>query len=431
MKIFLDSVGCRLNQSEIETYGRQFRGCGHILVANPEEADLVVINTCTVTAAADADSRKKIRQAANAGGKDIIVTGCWSSLHPTQATAFPAVSKVIHNTYKDTLVSQILQLPEEDFDLEPLVREPIPGPRSRTRAFIKVQDGCDNHCTFCITTIARGSGRSRSLENILSEVQSISRMDDGHNAVKEIILTGVHLGSWGHDFSPRQQLHHLVQTILRETDIPRIRLSSLEPWDLDDAFFSLWENPRICRQIHVPLQSGCQTTLRRMARKITPDEYAHLIQTVREVCSEIAITTDIITGFPGESDYEFKSSLNFVKKMQFANGHVFTFSARPGTAAASMPNQIPHSLRKERNAHMRAALADLTQAYQSKFINKTLRVLWESSIQNRNNGWQLKGLTDNYLRISATSSKNLWNQITPVRLTTLSADGIFGEISTP
>ncbi len=429
MKIFLDSVGCRLNQSELETIAGQFRSYGHTLVDTPKTADVAIINTCTVTAAADSDSRQKIRQMVRAGAKEVVVTGCWSSLHPEEALALPGVSRVIHNLNKENLVPEILDIPLEQFDIEPIARLPIPGARLRTRAFIKVQDGCNNRCTFCITTIARGAGRSHSVKEVLSDIHAVLKENSDGNNVKEVVLTGVHLGSWGHDFSPQQHLNQLISSILRETDIPRLRLSSLEPWDIDEGFFTLWEEPRLCRQIHLPLQSGSEATLRRMARKTTPNDYAHLVNLARNICPDIAITTDVITGFPGESIEEYEASLAFVRRMKFAGGHVFTYSERPGTAAAIMSDQVFHPIRKSRNARMRAILAESAQEYRTRFVNQTLSVLWESAIEIKPKGWQLKGLTDNYLRISALSQNNYQNQITPVRLTMVNDDGLHGEIT--
>ncbi len=321
MKIYLDSIGCRLNQSEIETYARQFRAAGHTLVPTASEADLAVINTCTVTNAADSDSRGKIRQVVRAGTEQVVVTGCWSTLNPEFAAQIPGVSQVIPNVDKSHLVPNLLQIPEENFELKPIAREPIPGARLRTRAFIKVQDGCDNRCTFCVTTIARGSGKSRSIKEILNDIHAALTSDKaGDNAAKEIVLTGVHLGSWGQDFSGTQNISYLVQTVLKETDVPRLRLSSLEPWDLDEDFFSLWENPRLCRHLHLPLQSGSTTVLRRMARKTTPEAFAKLATAARKSCPSIAITTDLIAGFPGETDREFSETVVFIREMSFAGG---------------------------------------------------------------------------------------------------------------
>jgi len=429
MKIFLDSIGCRLNQSEIETYAKQFRSAGHCLVADPAEADLVVINTCSVTSAADSDSRQKIRKAAHAGAREIIVTGCWSSLNPEKALSLPAVSSLIHNFNKDQLVPDLLNKKTDEFSSRSISRQPIPGSRSRTRAFIKVQDGCNNRCTFCITTIARGKSRSRTIDDILSDIQYNLIEDGSNNAAKEIVLTGVHLGAWGKDLSPRNNLHQLIQIILKETDIPRVRLSSLEPWELDGTFFDLWDNPRLCRQLHLPLQSGCEATLRRMARNITPQDFAELVNTVREKFPDIAVTTDIIAGFPGEDDDEFNQSLEFIQRMQFADGHVFSYSERPGTAAAEFDNQVPHSLRKERNAVIREVITRSRQEYINKFKDQILPVLWESALELDSHHWQLTGLTGNYFRVNVTHHQNLWNQISPVYLHTIKHDGFWGEIT--
>lgn len=429
MKIYLDSIGCRLNQSEIENYARQFRSVGHRLVPTPGEADFVVINTCTVTSAADSDSRGKIRQAVRAGPKQVVVTGCWSTLNPVQAAQIPGVTQVIHNNQKDQLVPELLQIPPEAFELEPISREAIPGARFKTRAFIKVQDGCDNRCTFCVTTIARGSGKSRTQDEILADIQAALYTDtsNGHEA-KEIVLTGVHLGSWGKDLPVRKHLKDLIELILNETDVPRLRISSLEPWDLDSDFFQLWENPRLCRHLHLPLQSGSQTVLRRMARNTTPEKFSALVSEARKVSPEIAITTDIITGFPGETDQEFQETLEFVKGVSFAGGHVFTYSARPGTAAEKMPGQVDFPLRKERNAILRQTFDELRKTYQGKFTDQTLPVLWESVSKIEQDTWQLHGITDNYLRVHANADQNLWNQITPVQLVQIEDQGFIGLI---
>ena len=433
MKIFLDTVGCRLNQSEIEGYARQFRAAGHTLVPSPDQADLVVINTCAVTSEAASDSRQRIRQAARAGVAQVVATGCWVTLHSAAAAALPSVTRVIPNSQKDWLVPDLLDISFESIDLEPLARLPIPGHRARTRAFIKVQDGCDNRCTFCVTTLARGPGRSRLISDILADVQAAlntggSGETDISNGAKEIVLTGVHLGSWGHDLSPRLQLRDLIQAILDKTDPPRLRLSSLEPWDLDSDFFSLWKDPRLCQHLHLPLQSGSRETLRRMARKTTPDSFFALLEAARSAIPEVAITTDIITGFPGEDEREFAESLAFVRSMQFAGGHVFTYSSRPGTAAARMPDQVPMLLRKQRNAQIRAEFSKAASVYQERFVGKRMQVLWESAQEGQLGSWDVSGLTSNYIRVTARATQPLRNQISQVRLLSLERRGMSGVI---
>jgi threonylcarbamoyladenosine tRNA methylthiotransferase MtaB len=423
MNIYLDSVGCRLNQAEIEAFASQFRAAGHQVVADASKADLVVVNTCAVTKEAASDSRQKVRQAARAGASQVVVTGCWASLDPRGAAALPGVKRVVPNLEKDFLVPELLGRQGPLYEREPLAREPLPGAHRRTRAFIKVQDGCNNHCTFCVTTIARGPGRSRPAADVLADVRAALV-----GGAQEVVLTGVHLGSWGHDLTPRLRLEHLIRTLLAETDIPRLRLSSLEPWDLDESFFSLWQDTRLCRHLHLPLQSGSGTILRRMARKTTPESFARLVEQVRAVIPDVAITTDVIVGFPGEGEAEFRESMEYVRELGFAGGHVFTYSERPGTAAARFPNQVPPEERKERNARMRAVLAQAARSYQARFLGAELEVLWEATDAYGPEGWRLRGLSDNYLRVSAYASQPLWNQICRVRIERLAPDGLAGRL---
>jgi len=405
MKVFLDTVGCRLNQSEIERMARQFRAAGHELVGAPDQADLAVVNTCTVTREAAADSRSRLRAADRAGVEQIVATGCWATIEPAKAAALPGVRHVVTNARKELLVPE------------------MPGLRMRTRAFIKVQDGCDNACTFCITTVARGGGRSRTIHEVLSDVGAA--LDGG---TQEIVLTGVHLGSWGQEFDQPLHLRHLVETILKETDTPRLRLSSLEPWDLDADFFALWQDSRLCRHLHLPLQSGSRSVLKRMLRHTTPESFRDLVAAARQVMPQVAITTDVIAGFPGETEAEFAETLEFIREMDFAGGHVFTYSPRPGTPAARMKGQLPKEARKARNAALRGAFAEMETVFRRRFLGQALSVLWEASAQMDERGWQMQGLTDNYLRVSATAPAPRWNRIDAVRLSGLSDRGLTGEI---
>ena len=285
-----------------------------------------------------------------------------------------------------------------------------------------MQDGCDNHCTFCITTIARGEGRSRPVADVILDIQSA--LDGG---TKEIVLTGVHLGSWGQDFG--QHLRDLIKAILRETDVPRLRLSSLEPWDLDVDFFSLWDDKRLMPHLHLPLQSGCESTLRRMVRKTTPQSFRELVCAARDVMPEVAITTDIIAGFPGETDEEFAQSLAFMCEINFAGGHVFRYSPRPGTGAAKMKGQVKPDLRKKRNHILHDALEESAQSYRQKFLGQTMSVLWESVSEMGEWGWQMEGLTENYLRVNAFASSPRWNEIDRVILNEGDNDKIKGVIA--
>ncbi len=423
MRVFLDSVGCRLNQSEIETFARQFRAAGHEIVDAPADADLVVVNTCTVTSAAASDSRQKIRQAVRAGAGEVIATGCWATLEPEAAAGLSGVTRVVSNQKKEGLVAEILGLPAEKFDYEPLARDPLPGIHWRTRAFIKVQDGCDNFCTFCITRLARGKGRSQPLAAVLADVRAAVA-----GGAREIVLSGVHLGSWGKDLGEGYQLRHLIAAILADSDVERVRLSSIEPWGLDEEFFRLWENPRLCRHFHLPLQSGSARILRRMARKTTPQAYRRLVELIRGLVPGAAITTDIIVGFPGEDEGDFRESLDYVESIGFSGGHVFSYSLREGTAAARLREFVDGRTARARNAAMRAVLDASARSYREGFRGAEMEVLWESCDRYGADGWRLHGLTGNYIRVEATSPERMWNQISRVRLMEETGSGMVGEL---
>jgi len=423
MKVFLETIGCRLNQSEIERMAMQFRAAGHEVVDSPTGADLVVVNTCAVTTEAASDSRQKIRQAQRAGQAAIAVTGCWATLEGAAAAALPGVEWVVANAQKENLVADLLKVPPEEMDLEPLARQLLPGIHHRTRAFIKVQDGCDNFCTFCVTRLARGKGTSLAIPAILKDIRRALM-----GGAQEIVLTGVHLGSWGQDFEKPQSLRNLIEELLKGNAIARLRLSSLEPWDLEEGFFALWQDARMCPHLHLPLQAGAEATLRRMARKVTPASYARLVDIARAQVADLAITTDIIAGFPGETEAEFGETLDFVRRMEFAGGHAFTFSPRPGTAAARYPGQVPLALRKERNAALRSVLAEGAARYRARFVGRTVRVLWESALESGPQTWRLEGWSENYLRVSAAAPAKLWNQFSLVKLIEPGDESFRGEI---
>ncbi len=423
MKVYLDSVGCRLNQSEIEKIGWKFKILGHHLVDTPHQADVSVINTCAVTGKAASDSRQKARQAFRAGSKRVIITGCWVTMEPEAASALLENILIYPNHRKDDLVVDFLGVASRETRLTPPKREPLPGNRQRTRAFIKVQEGCDNFCTFCITRILRGPSTSMPLEVILDDIRAATT-----GGVKEIVLCGVHLGSWGQDSSPKSSLQDLIQTILRETDITRLRLSSMEPWDISYELIDLWHDQRMCRHLHLPLQSGCDETLKRMGRKTNQAAFSRLVRKLREEISDLAITTDIIVGFPGETDQEFSQSVLFAQEMDFALAHVFVYSPRSGTAAEQMSGQVPSNIRHQRSRMMREALAQNAIEFRMHFIHTTCTVLWESADAMPDGRWRMSGLTDNYLRVDAFSEENRWNQIDRVRLENLSASKIYGSI---
>jgi threonylcarbamoyladenosine tRNA methylthiotransferase MtaB len=425
MRIYLESIGCRLNQSEIETLARQFRQAGHEIVGSAADADMCVVNTCAVTHEASRSSRTLIRRL-NRGNPDadIVATGCYAHLSPQAVGMLPGVGQVIDNLDKERLVPLVLDddVPVEVYENEPLSREFFAGALGRTRAFVKVQDGCDNRCTFCVTTLARGKGRSRPAADVIREIQGLTAA--GYN---EAVLTGVHLGSYGYDRDEHDGLAHLVRSVLEHTDIARLRLSSLEPWDLMPEFFDLWQNQRLCRHLHLPLQSGCDATLKRMVRRTNQAAFRQLVQAARARIPDLAISTDLITGFPGETDEEFEISYAFVREMDFMKLHVFRYSRRTGTAAARMPGQVADEVKKARSARLLALSDESGQRFFERFVGRPMPVLWEQITGASEAGFHNSGLTDNYIRVEMDARAALTNTITIVRCVGVVNGGLRAE----
>ena len=420
MKVYLDMVGCRLNQSEIEKFASNLRNLGHQIVAEPAEADIAIVNTCTVTASAAADSRKIIRRIQRAGCGHIFATGCLATIEPETILNLPAVDGVFPNQTKNEIVASF---PSLQPSFQPQFRTPIPGKHKRTRAFIKVQDGCDNFCTFCITRIARGASRSSEKDEIFPDVESAIS-----GGVKEIVLTGVNLGSWGRDFDSSSSLSRLIKDLVNTFDIPRIRLSSIEPWDVDDELTEIISLPNFAPHLHLPLQSGCDRTLKRMGRNMSSLKFEKLVQRMREIRQDIAITTDIIVGFPEESEDDFAHSLNFVKKISFAGGHVFRYSPRNGTPAALFPEKISGDILRERSQRMREVIEVSQKAFEEKALGEIVTVLWEKSKQLSASHFRLQGLSGNYLNVETTSCEDLTNEMSTVQIKEKKEKGVYGEI---
>ncbi len=409
MKIHLRMLGCRLNQAEIDAMARQFQTQGHEIVSDPEEAEQFIVNTCAVTNEATRSSRKLIRELNRHNPTaQTTVTGCYAQIAPDDIAVLPGVASVVDNTGKDTIVEQMTGVAIEPFDHEPHARsEDLPGAAGRTRAFVKVQDGCDNACTFCITTVARGAGRSRTIAEVVAEINALYE-----SGFQEAVLTGVHLGSYGHDFGDPAGLRHLIEAILQDTDIPRLRLSSLEPWDLAPGFFTLWQNPRLCRHLHLPLQSGCDNTLKRMRRNTSQAEFGALIREARTAIPDLSITSDVIVGFPGETDDEFAISKAFIEAMDFAGMHVFRYSRREGTPAARMKDHVSKADKKARSEALLALSRTMNRRFTEQHIGQSVNVLWEQVTGAREDGFVNVGYTDTYIRVKAVHPRPLTNIIT-------------------
>lgn len=443
MRIFVDQIGCRLNFSEMETLAGRLAAVGHTIVAEPEAAQVIVFNSCAVTAGAERDSRKRVAALHRASpAARIAVTGCWATLRPRQAAQLPGVTLVADNSRKEMLATLLEPWSAELDDPDTLARMqpdgvPFVGPAGsngstrRTRAFIKVQDGCNNRCTFCIVTTLRGESRSRPLREVITEVQRLAEA-----GVMEAVLTGVHLGSYGRDLSgaQRSDLKELVAALLTDTAIPRLRLSSLEPWELAEGFFDLWARwpGRLCPHLHLPLQAGTDRQLRAMARRCTTASFRRLVQEARAAIPDLILTTDLIVGFPGESERDFEEGLAFVEEMRFAHAHLFPFSPREGTAAARFPDQVPTEVKRARLQRMQRVVAATGQAERARFLGTTRPVLFEGEGRALadQEGRLWFGLTDNYLRVSlvAPAHLDLHNQLLPVRLTAIEGEIIHGEL---
>jgi threonylcarbamoyladenosine tRNA methylthiotransferase MtaB len=411
MKVHLRMLGCRLNQSEIDTMARHFEQQGHEIVHEAQDADQIIVNTCAVTTEATRSSRKMIRDLNHSNpAAEITVTGCYAQISPNDIAVIDGVKRVVGNAQKNSIVSDITGQQVELFDIEPHAREERPGfSGNRTRAFIKVQDGCDNACTFCVTTLARGDGQSRDTDEIINEIKYLHAND-----YQEMVLTGVHLGSYGHDMGNRHGLVQLVERILNETDMPRLRLSSLEPWDLSDGFFDLWQNPRLQPHLHLPLQSGCDATLKRMRRNTTQAEFRELMHAARSKIPDVRITSDVIVGFSGETDEEWAISKAFIEEMAFDGLHVFRYSVRPGTPAAKMRGKVPNTVKKERSHELITWATKREEQFAAQYAGQQLPVLWEAVTGSSEAGFMQAGYTHNYIRVQTTHPRILTNHITPV-----------------
>lgn len=427
MRIRVDSIGCRLNISEVEEMARRLAGAGHRLVGPGEAADLYIFNSCAVTHVAERKSRQIIRQMRRANPQAaVVVTGCYAELSPAEVESL-GVDLVVGNAHKDDLPELLAEAgllrdadPVPAVDAAPFAADD----GSHTRAFVKVQDGCDNRCTFCIVTVARGPGRSRPIPTVVTEINRL--VEQGY---QEAVLSGVHLGSYGHDLADPQGLGRLVKAILTETDLPRLRLSSLEPWDLAPDFFELWRNERLLPHLHLPLQSGSEAVLRRMARRTNQAQFAGLVQAARQAIPDVSITTDIIVGFPGESGADFAESMAFVRELELAKLHIFRYSRRAGTAAAAMRGQVAEPVAQERSQQMHALNAELEHAFRGKFIGRTMPVLWESQ-EPYGFGWQWSGLTGNYLRVVTQTAPgiDLRNRVIATALVELVPAALQGQL---
>ncbi|MBA2449916.1 MAG: tRNA (N(6)-L-threonylcarbamoyladenosine(37)-C(2))-methylthiotransferase MtaB [Chloroflexi bacterium] len=471
----LVALGCKVNQSESRRWSAELARVGVELVEYGRPADLYIVNTCTVTQLGDKSSRQAIRRAAQANPDGrVVVTGCYATVDADAVAALPGVDLVVPNDDKEALVQRLadeglVPMPPEDDPeawIHPSERPDwitlAPALGRKARAFVKVQDGCNSHCTYCIVPRARGPQRSRSIDAIVNEIGVLYNL-----GYREAVLTGVQIGAYGSDWDRETRrvrkgsgatLTELVAQILAETRMPRLRISSIQPQDWPDGFVELWQDRRMCRHLHVPLQSGNDTVLKRMGRRYRTAHFRTLVERLRAAMPEVAITADVMVGFPGETEDEHRASLDFIREMAFFEQHIFRYSSRPGTSAARLADDVPPESKKRRSEEAHALDAELHAAYRRRFLGRTLVVLWEEpaadklplplgggrgegssdaarhagmrgALSQRARGLQVwSGLTDNYLRVYA-AGEALEGELTPVRLDALSGKGIRGEIA--
>jgi len=418
MLVYLKTLGCRLNEAELETWAQSFQQAGYQITQDLNQANLIIINSCAVTADAARKSRQLIRRLHRQNPQaKLVVSGCYATLNETEAAQLLGVDLVVGNQNKAKLVEYTLN----QLDLQTMpAMSTDPGEtalfnRGRQRAFIKVQDGCRYRCSFCIVTVARGRERSRPIQEIVDEINRLHQQ-----GIHEMILTGVHLGGYGHEIN--DNISGLIQAILTQTDIPRLRLGSLEPWDLPDDFFDLFANPRLMPHLHLPLQSGSDTVLKRMARRCKTTEFAQIVEQARQSIPHFNVTSDIIVGFPGETEQEWQQSFDFIEQIGFGHLHIFSYSIREGTRAADLPDHISHPVKKHRSQQLHQLAIRLKQDFIRQQSGIEHAVLWEGDTQAINNNQQIVyGYTPNYLKVACQidSTHSLENKIIPAKITTI------------
>lgn len=421
MRVFLSNLGCKLNQAELERLGRSLRQSGHDLVDSLARADLHILNTCNVTHVAARDSRKLARRGRRINpGLRTVLTGCYVTGEPAEAADIAGVDLVVPNRDKDRLVECIeARFPEMTYEAVESGSIPVPYVPiafGNSRALVKIEDGCNMRCSFCVIPLMRGAQTSRPLPEVVAEVESL--VEAGH---QEIVITGVQISSYRWR---ELGLYELTRSLLEQTSVPRLRLTSIAPWQFDRRLLELLNSPRLCRHVHLSLQSGCSRTLQRMRRPYTGTEFEALVTDIRGQVPGVAITTDVIVGFPGESASDFDESLEFCRRMAFSRIHAFPFSPRAGTEAIDLPDQVPHSIKRQRMERMLSEARQSQHRFERSHANSQAEVLWE---YERDGAWY--GMTDNYLRVVTQTDDDLAHRITPVRLASLGEAGMTCSVS--
>jgi threonylcarbamoyladenosine tRNA methylthiotransferase MtaB len=419
ISFFVQNFGCRATQADGAALESQLSAKGFSMAGERSAADLVILNTCTVTASADEDVRQAIRRVhrENVTAR-ILVTGCYAQRAPEELAAMPGVEWVVGNSHKTQIAELLTAAPYHGnifvgdiFAQHDFLSAPVADAAGdRTRPNLKIQDGCNNRCSFCIIPSVRGRSRSAPAQQVLEQVRSLAAR------YREIVLSGINLGRWGREAGSTMRLADLIRLLLAETDVERLRLSSVEPMDFsDDLLAVMAASSRIAKHVHAPLQSGCDRTLRRMHRKYRPRHYAERVSKARALMPGVAIGADVMVGFPGETDAEFEESRVFIAGLPFTYLHVFTYSERPGTPAAAAPDQVPMPVRKERNRILRELAAAKNRAFRESMIGSRLSAvtLHEPGV----------ALTQNYLKVEMARNREP-NQIVELEVGGVTEGGL-------
>ncbi|HAG09979.1 MAG TPA: tRNA (N(6)-L-threonylcarbamoyladenosine(37)-C(2))-methylthiotransferase MtaB [Desulfotomaculum sp.] len=427
------TLGCKVNQYESSVMTGMFKNRGYQAVEFGQQADIYLINTCTVTHLSDRKSRQLIRRAVKTNPNAlVIVTGCYAQTSPHEIMDIEGVNLVVGTADRDKIIDLAEKAQEGSTVVLNCVREfdqninfeelPAQVVTSRKRAFLKIEEGCSNYCSYCIVPFARGPQRSRSFKDSLN--QAINLVEAGF---KEIVLTGIHLGSYGRDLGDEVNLNSLINTIIKIPGLARLRISSLEPMDITpDLINTIAAQKGICRHLHIPLQSGDDQVLEKMRRNYNINDYRRVIKQIRDRIPEIALTTDVMAGFPGETDQQFYSTCDVIKDISFSRLHVFKYSRRKGTPAAEFDNQIHPAVKEERSKILLAISNKMSRDYACLHLGTIQEVLVEG-VYSKQSGYD-EGLTDNYLRVLFPSVFNKRGEIVNVKIESLQGENLRGTI---
>ena len=428
-KVAFYTLGCKVNQYETEAMLEMFEKNGYENVASEDYADVYVINTCTVTHMSDRKSRQYIRRVKKKNPKSIIaVVGCYSQISPEEILDIEDVNLVMGTNDRRTIVDKVenidanskLSTVDDIMKVREFEEIEISQTNGKTRAFIKIQDGCDRYCSYCIIPYARGRIRSRDRESIIEEITKLAT-----NGYKEVVLTGIHVASYGRDLDQDIDILTIIKDVNEIEGIERIRLSSVEPVLFTEDFIDqISRIDKLVPHYHLSLQSGCDATLKRMNRRYTTEEYRRTVDNLRSRIPRVSLTTDVIVGFPGETNEEFSQTLAYLKDLKLMHRHVFKYSPRKGTPAASMEDQVDPQMKQMRSDSLLALSTKNFRLFADQFKDTDLKVLFEEVDKD---GYY-EGLTDNYMRIKVRSDRDIRGQILPVRIEEICDDYCIGGL---